>query len=65
MLLAGGPAHLDFIGTSPFDAHAGELRYDVTKTGVTLEGDLTGAGTADFMITVKNVTSLTAGNFIL
>jgi Ca2+-binding RTX toxin-like protein len=57
--------HLDFIGTAAFDGHAGEVRYAVTSTGVTLECDLTGAGTADVTITLKNIASLAASDFVL
>jgi len=64
-LPAGGPAHLTFIGTAAFDGHAGEVRYDVTSTGVTVTADLTGAGVADFMITLKHMTSLVAADFVL
>ncbi len=65
VLPPGGPAHLSFIGTTPFDGHAGELRYAVTSTGVLLEADLTGAGVADMMITIKNIAGLAASNFVL
>jgi len=65
VLPPGGPAHLTFIGTAAFDGHAGEVRYDVTSTGVTVTADLTGAGEADVMITLKHVTSLVAGDFVL
>jgi Ca2+-binding RTX toxin-like protein len=64
-LPAGGTGHLAFIGTAAFDGHAGEVRYDVTSAGLTITGDLTGAGTADFMLTLKNVFSLSAADFIL
>ena len=64
-LPAGGHAHLSFIGTAAFDGHAGEVRYDVTSTGVTITGDLTGTGSADFMITLKNVFSVSAADFVL
>jgi Ca2+-binding RTX toxin-like protein len=64
-LPAGGTGHLHFIGTAAFDGHAGEVRYDVTSAGVTLTADTTGSGTADVMITLKNVFSLSASDFIL
>jgi Ca2+-binding RTX toxin-like protein len=60
---AGG--HMTFIGTAAFDHHAGELRYDVTSTGVTLWGDTNGDGIADFVITMTKVTSLIAHDFVL
>ncbi len=64
-LPSGGAGHLTFIGTAAFDGHAGEVRYDVTGTGVTITGDLTGGGTADFMITLKSVFGLAAADFVL
>jgi len=60
---AGG--HMAFIGTAAFDHHAGEVRYDVTATGVTLWGDINGDGVADFVITMTKITSLVASDFIL
>ena len=65
VLPAGSGGHLTFIGTQAFDGHAGEVRYDVTSTGLTITADLTGAGVPDFMITLKNVFSLTANDFVL
>jgi Ca2+-binding RTX toxin-like protein len=65
LLPAGGTGHLGFIGTAAFDGKAGEVRYDVTSSGLLLECDLTGAGTADFMITLKNIAGLAAADFVL
>ena len=65
LLPTSAAGHLSFIGTAAFDGHAGEVRYDVTSTGLTLTADLTGAGTADLMITLKNVFSLSATDFVL
>ena len=62
-LPAGG--HMTFIGTAAFDGHAGEVRYDVTSSGVTLTADTTGTGIADVMITLKNVFSLASSDFVL
>lgn len=62
-LAAGG--HLNFIGTAAFSGHAGELRYDVTGTSVALTGDLTGAGTASFMIVLTGTASLAATQLVL
>jgi len=61
----GANGHLTFIGTAAFDHHAGELRYDVTSTGVTLWGDINGDGVADFAITMTKITSLVAHDFVL
>ena len=65
LLPAGTSGHLSFLGTAAFDHHAGELRYDVTSTGIALQGDLTGSGTAQFLITMKNITSIAASSFLL
>lgn len=61
----GAGGHLTFIGTAAFDGHAGELRYDVTSTGVTLWGDINGDRVADFVITMTKVTSLNVHDFVL
>ena len=65
LLPANAGGHLTFIGTNPFDGHAGELRYDVTSSGLAFEGDLTGTGNADFLITMKNTFVLATNNFLL
>ena len=64
-LPAGGTGHLTFIGTAAFGDHPGEVRYDVTSTGITVWGDVNGDGTADFCITLTKLASLTASAFIL
>lgn len=64
-LPAGGATHVSFIGTNPFDGHAGEFRYTATSTDIVLWGDMTGAGVADVMITMKNMHTLTASQFVL
>lgn len=65
MLPAGGTGHLSFIGTAAFDHHAGEVRYDVTSTGVTVWGDINGDGTADFCVTMTKIATLAAHEFVL
>ncbi|KUR73313.1 calcium-binding protein [Novosphingobium sp. FSW06-99] len=65
LLPPGGTGHLSFIGTAAFDGRAGEVRYDVTSSGVTVECDMTGAGTADMMFMIRSVTTLAAGDFVL
>ncbi len=57
--------HLSFIGTAAFDGHAGEVRYDVTSTGVTVWGDLNGDKVADFVFTMTKIAALTASEFVL
>lgn len=64
-LPTGGTGHLTFIGTAAFGDHPGEVRYDVTNTGITVWGDVNGDGTADFCITLTKLASLTASAFIL
>ena len=63
--LPAGIGHLTFIGTAAFDGHAGEVRYDVTASGVTVSGDIDGNRTADFVITMTGLASLNAHAFIL
>ena len=65
VLPADSTGHLSFIGTAAFDNHAGELRYDVTSSGIALQCDLTGSGTAEVLITMKNITSIAASSFLL
>jgi Ca2+-binding RTX toxin-like protein len=57
--------HLSFIGTAAFDGHAGEVRYSVSGSTLTLFGDMTGSKTASFEIVVNHSTGLIASNFIL
>lgn len=54
-----------FIGTSAFSHTAGELRYQVSGSNAIVTGDTNGDGVADFMITLLNVRTLTAADFML
>jgi Ca2+-binding RTX toxin-like protein len=60
-----------FIGTASYHKQAGELRYFVSnKTGTAYDrtyvcGDVNGDGTSEFLLTLKGLHKLTAGDFIL
>jgi Ca2+-binding RTX toxin-like protein len=54
-----------FIGTSAFDGTAGELRYAEISGSTYVSGDTNGDGTADFMIRVDGLHSLTSSDLIL
>ncbi|MEO0031409.1 MAG: hypothetical protein RIS94_1167 [Pseudomonadota bacterium] len=62
---ADGDQAFNFIGTSAFGSHAGELRYDVVDGKAWLAGDTNGDGTADFTIRLNAVTTLDATDFVL
>jgi Ca2+-binding RTX toxin-like protein len=52
-----------FLGTSAFTNHPGELRYDITGGNAHVFADLDGNGIADFEIIVNNVTTLAVTDF--
>jgi len=58
-----------FIGSAAFHNKAGELRIEAQSGGVRVFGDTNGDGTADFMISVTNLTlslaGLVAADFVL
>jgi Ca2+-binding RTX toxin-like protein len=54
-----------FIGTTPFDNIAGELRYRFEPGNTVVEGDVNGDGTADFQIELVSQIALTASDFLL
>ena len=58
--LAGDQA-FSFIGSDAFHGVAGELRF---ASGA-VEADVNGDGTADFSLTIANLSALAAGDFIL
>lgn len=65
---AGGDQAFAFLGTAAFntaDSRIGELRYEVSSSGVYVYGDQNGDGIADFMIRVEGVSSLGAADFVL
>lgn len=54
-----------FRGTADFSGHAPQVRYDMTKTGATVQVDLNGDGRADLTIKLPDVARLLAGDFLL
>jgi Ca2+-binding RTX toxin-like protein len=54
-----------FIGTDGFHNVAGELRYEQISGNTFVMGDTNGDGTADFMIRLDGLHSLTGGDFVL
>lgn len=54
-----------FIGTAQFHNVVGELRYQVQKGNVIVQGDIDGDGKADFGITLQKVIALTSSDLIL
>jgi len=57
-----------FFGSTPFDGHAGELRYqNVSGNHWLVQGDTNGDGVADFelALTIADGHSLTAGDFVV
>jgi Ca2+-binding RTX toxin-like protein len=62
---ARGDQGFSFIDTQPFHRAAGELRYQVTESGILLEADRNGDGLADFQITLLGVSTIGVGDFIL
>ena len=54
-----------FIGTTPFDNIAGELRYSFESGNTVVEGDVNGDSTADFQIELVSQIALTASDFLL
>jgi Ca2+-binding RTX toxin-like protein len=60
-----GDQAFKFIGAEAFHKVAGELHYRHAGANVIVEGDVNGDGRADFSILVKNVQTLSSGDFIL
>lgn len=54
-----------FIGTSQFHNVVGELRYQVQKGNVVVQGDIDGDGKVDFAITLQKVTGLASSDLLL
>ena len=57
--------HFSFIGDHAFTGLAGQLRYAVSATGVTLMGDTNGDGVADFAIALIGQHQVAAGWLVL
>jgi Ca2+-binding RTX toxin-like protein len=55
----------DFIGSTGFDGHAGELRAYQAGGNTIVAGDLDGDRAADFQIMLSGVHSLSQGNFLI
>jgi 2-keto-4-pentenoate hydratase/2-oxohepta-3-ene-1,7-dioic acid hydratase in catechol pathway len=55
----------NFPGTGAFTSSAGELRSEISPSGVRILGDVDGNGVADFAIFVLTTQSLAATDFVL
>jgi Ca2+-binding RTX toxin-like protein len=62
---AGTNEAFSFIGTAAFSHTAGELRYEQISGYTYVYGDTNGDGTADFMVRLDGMHSLTGGDFVL
>lgn len=62
---AKGNQTFKFIYSHEFHKKAGELRWEKTKGGTYVYGDVNGDGKADFSIVLKDVTKLSKGDFYL
>lgn len=64
---ATGDAAFTFLGTAAFTGAGAELRVEATATGWSVQGDLDGDGTADFILTLIGTTlpAPVAGDFVL
>lgn len=62
---ASGNQSFNFIGSSNFHDHAGELRAEKTGGTTVVSGDVNGDGNADFMIVITGELNLNATHFSL
>ena len=62
---AAGNQAFAFIGKAGFSGTAGELRYGTAGGNATLIGDTDGDGSADLVIALDGIISLSAGDFVL
>jgi Right handed beta helix region len=62
-----GVQNFTFIGSAPFNAKGGEVRYQLNPANDTtlVQADLVGDSSADFTITLQGLVPLTAVNFAL
>ncbi|MCB5174568.1 MULTISPECIES: M10 family metallopeptidase C-terminal domain-containing protein [Microvirga] len=60
-----GNQAFSFIGDSEFSGRSGELRYETLSAGVRIHGDVNGDGLSDFAVTLKGVSALSKGDFLL
>lgn len=56
---------LNFIGTSGFTGHAGEIRYTDSTDGVIVQTDINGDGIADLEFSLRDVHAVSVRDFIL
>jgi serralysin len=56
---------LHFIGTANFHKVAGELRYAISGSTTTIQGDVNGDGVADFWLKVAGRMALVQADFVL
>ncbi|WP_095013229.1 calcium-binding protein [Tsuneonella mangrovi] len=61
---AGNQA-FDWIGSSAFSGHAGELHYEIVGNTTYVSGDTNGDGGADFYLLLTGQIHLDAGDFVL
>jgi Ca2+-binding RTX toxin-like protein len=61
----GGDDSFTFIGTSAFDGHAGELRYQISHGNTFVAGDVDGDKHADFQIELTGDIHLVKTDFML
>ncbi|OWJ67835.1 calcium-binding protein [Inquilinus limosus] len=64
-LTAPGDQAFAFIGTAAFGGAAGELRYEAMGGDLLVSADADGDGVADLAVKVRDLTGLTAADFIL
>ncbi|MCR6499318.1 hypothetical protein MUO32_09770 [Shinella sp. CPCC 101442] len=64
-LMKTGDQAFSFIGTAKFSNSAGELRYEKTKAGTYVYGDIDGNGNADFVLHIDAALTLKTGDFLL
>ena len=64
LTLIGNNSAFSFIGSGNFSRTAGELRMTVVSGRTRVMGDTDGDGSADFMVLLKGVHSLTSADFV-
>jgi Ca2+-binding RTX toxin-like protein len=61
----GNDQKFAFIGTVAFSGVAGQLHYEHSEGNTLVMGDVNGDGSADFVVQVAGLVSLTSGEFLL
>jgi Ca2+-binding RTX toxin-like protein len=64
-VLKKGNQAFEFIGSEAFDDRAGQLRFKASGLDTVVYGDVNGDGKADFAVTLKGVSTLEVGDFLL